>query len=227
MEAIVLVAGRGTRMSPLTDFVPKPMLTVLGKNLIEWKLEALPKEITKIILVVGYKKEVIQDYFGTSWKGIPIVYVEHKNLDGTGGAVKLCEEYVQRKALVLMGDDIYTKDDLEKLIKHDYALLAYDEGDVGFTKKGQVLEKNGLLVGLNEGNTQSTILSSLINTGACVLGERYFEYPLVKVSEKEFGLPHTLVEVGKEIPIPVLRAKKWIQITTPECLSKAAALLSK
>ena len=50
MIAIILAAGRGTRMAPLTDDLPKPMLIVLGKNIIEWKLEALPKEVNEIIL---------------------------------------------------------------------------------------------------------------------------------------------------------------------------------
>lgn len=226
MEAIILVAGRGTRMAPLTDNVPKPMLEVLGKNLIEWKLEALPKEITKIILVVGYKKEVIQDYFGSSWRGIPIVYIEQVVLDGTGGAIKLCESYITNKALILMGDDIYNKDDIAKLITYDYAILTLDEGEAGFTKKGQVVEKEGLLIGLNEGDMQTNTPSSLINTAAYCISKNYFSYPLVKVSETEYGLPHTLVSLAKDIPVTVLRATWWIQVSTPACLDKAAKLLS-
>lgn len=226
MEVIILAAGRGTRMAPLTDTTPKPMLEVLGKNLIEWKLEALPQEVTHIIFVVGYKKEVIQNYFGSSWKGIPITYIEQTTLDGTGGAVALCEPYVREKALILMGDDIYDKNDLQKLIDHDYAILVLDEGDEGLKKKGQVVENNGLLVGLNEGQSQTNTPSSLINTAAYSISRKYFDYPLVHVSETEFGLPNTLVDVSKDIPVHVLRANWWIQITTPECLDKAATRLS-
>ena len=226
MQAIILAAGRGTRMSPLTDHTPKPMLRVLDKNLIEWKLEALPKNITGITLVVGYKQEIIQDYFGSSWKSIPIVYVEQRALDGTGGAVALCKDTIQDKALILMGDDIYTKEDLEQLSNHDFALMSYDEGEAALSRKGQVIEKDGLLEGLNEGTMQSGTPSTFINTGACIISRGFFNYPLVKVSDTEYGLPHTLVSMSKEIPIHVVHATKWIQITSPECLKKAENILS-
>lgn len=225
MIAIILAAGRGTRMAPLTNDLPKPMLMVLGKNIIEWKLEVLPKEVTEIIMIIGYKKEIIENYFGSSWKGIPIKYVEHKTLNGTGGAIALCEEYVKDKTLVLMGDDIYNKEDLEKLCSYDYAILVLDEGEAGLSKKAQVIEKNGLFAGLNEGQSQTGVISSLINTGAYVISKEYFKYPLVRVSEKEFGLPNTLAEVAKNIPVNVLQAKWWIQITTPECVERAKKLL--
>lgn len=227
MEVIILAAGRGTRMAPLTDNVPKPMLEVLGKNLIEWKLEALPQEVTHIIFVVGYKKEVIQNYFGSSWKGIPITYIEQITLNGTGGAIALCEPFIKEKALILMGDDIYNREDLQKLTEYDYAILVLDEGEEGLKKKGQVVEKDGLLIGLNEGQLQTNTPSSLINAAAYSISKKYFDYPLVKLSETEFGLPHTLVSLTQDIPVHVLRATRWIQITTPECLDKAAILLSK
>jgi bifunctional UDP-N-acetylglucosamine pyrophosphorylase/glucosamine-1-phosphate N-acetyltransferase len=227
MIAIILAAGRGTRMAPLTDTTPKPMLMVLGKNLIEWKLEALPEGVTKIILIVGYKKEAIQDYFGHSWKGIPIIYIEQAKLNGTAGAVALCEEHIRDKALILMGDDIYHKDDLEKLSSNDFALLVLDEGEEGFKKKGQVVEKDGLLIGLNEGQSQTGIPSSLINTGACIISKPYFSYPPMSLSEKEFGLPHTIVTLVNDFPVRVVRATSWIQITTPECLDRATKMLSK
>ncbi len=227
MIAIILASGRGVRMGSLTDNTPKPMLTVLDKNLIEWKLEALPSEIDKIIMVVGYKKEIIMDYFGDSWKGVPITYIVQDPINGTAGAVSLCEEHVNDKALVLMGDDIYNKDDLKKLISYNYAMLVFDEEEEGLKKKGQVVEKDGLFVGLNEGHMQTGTPSSLINTGACVISNEYFDYPLVKVSDTEYGLPHTLTQLINDFPIHIIRATKWIQITDPETLKKAEETLSK
>ena len=226
MQVIILAAGRGTRMAPLTDTMPKPMLKVLDKNLIEWKLEALPDTVTGITMVVGYLQETIRDYFGSSWKNIPITYVEQKNLDGTGGAVLLCKDTIIDKALILMGDDIYTQEDLENLSQYDFALMSYDEGEAALARKGQVIEKEGLLVGLNEGDMQSGTPSTFINTGACVLSKTFFDYPLVKFSETEYGLPHTLVSLCKEIPVHIVHATRWIQITSPECLKKAESSLS-
>lgn len=226
MIAIILASGRGVRMAPLTDTTPKPMLKVLGKNLIEWKLDVLPKEITEIIFVVGYRKEMIIDYFGKEWHGIPIKYIVQDPINGTAGAVALCEDYIDGKFLVLMGDDIYEREDLEKLIAYDYAMLVHDEGEEGLKKKAQVVEENGLLVGLNEGLMQTGAPSPLINTGACVLSDAYFDYPLQKLSETEYGLPHTITQLVPDFPIHIVRATRWLQITEPKSLSEAEKILS-
>lgn len=227
MIAIILASGRGVRMGALTENTPKPMLKVLGKNLIEWKLEALPEVISEIVLIVGYKKEIIMDYFGSNWQGIPITYIEQKVLDGTGGAIAICKDVIKDKALFLYGDDIYNKEDLEKLCDFKFAMGVYDDGEKGLAKKGQILEKDGVLVGINEGTVQTGIPSSLIFTGAGVISKEYFNYPAVKFSETEYGLPHTLVLVSKDIPVHTVRATKWIQITAPESLAEAEEILSK
>lgn len=227
MIAIILAAGRGTRMGERTETTQKAMLQVLGKNLIEWKLEALPQGVEAIILVVGYKKEQVEEYFGGSWKGVPITYVHHETLNGTGGAVALCNNYVHDKALVLMGDDIYSKEDLEKLVPHDYAMLVFDEGEKGLLKKAQVVQHDGILVGLNEGETQTGTPSSLINTGAYVLSKNYFSFPLVQVFEGEYGLPNTLAAHAHEIQVHVLKASKWVQVTSPSHLKEAEKFLSE
>lgn len=228
MQAIILAAGKGTRMAPLTDHTPKPMLTVGDKNLLEWKLEALPKEITSVIFVVGYKKEVIKNHFGNMWKHLPITYVEHEQLDGTGGAITLCKEHILDRALIMMGDDIYTKEDLEKLVVHEFSILVEDQKERSLQSQGgKVVQKNGLLAGLNEGLSQMGIASTLVNTGAYTISKQYFNYPSVKFSETEYGLPHTLVSFCHIIPIHVVQATEWIQVTTPACLEKAEERLRK
>lgn len=214
-------------MAPLTDNTPKPMLKVLDKNLIEWKLEALPDSTDKIIMIVSYLREAIIEYFGDSWHGIPIVYVVQDPINGTGGGVALCEEHVDGKVLIVSGDDIYEKKDLEKLAQHDYAMLVYDEGEEGFKKKGQVVEKDGLMVGINEGDIQTGIPSSLINAGAYVISPEYFDYPLVKWSPTEYGLPQTIAQLKDDHPIHIVRATEWIQITAPEDIAKAEKILSE
>ncbi|MBP6888717.1 MAG: NTP transferase domain-containing protein [Candidatus Pacebacteria bacterium] len=222
MITIILAGGRGARMAPLTDTLPKPMLKVLDKNLLEWKLKALPDSVTKIVFVVGYLGDKIREHFENFWNGIPVEYIEQHVLDGTGGAIALCEQYIEDRALVLMGDDIYHKDDLEALAKHPFSILVMDKGEEAKSiKAGKVVEKNGLFIGLNEGLAQTGIETTLINTGAYTISKEYFNYEKKKVSDTEFGLPQTLVEVSLDHPIKVLKTKNWIQITTPQCLKKA------
>ena len=64
MQAVILAAGHGTRMDELTTAVPKPMLEVAGKPLLEYKLDALPDHIDEVVLIVGYLGNVIRQHFG-------------------------------------------------------------------------------------------------------------------------------------------------------------------
>ncbi len=222
MIAIILAGGRGTRMAPLTDTLPKPMLKVLDKNLLEWKLEALPQGITKIVFVVGYLAKKIEEYFGSSWNGIPVEYVRQEVLDGTGGAVALCEHLVEDRALIMMGDDIYNAEDLALLTEHPFSMLVMDKGEEAKSiKAGKVVEENGIFLGLNEGFAQTGVETTLINAAAYTISKPYFSYEKKKVSENEYGLPQTLVEVTKDHPVRIIKTTKWIQVTTPECLDRA------
>ena len=80
MQLVILAAGRGKRMKTLTENMPKPMLTVLGNDLLEHKISILPKEIDEVIIVIGYLGEKIKKHFGTNFKGKKISYVEQKEL---------------------------------------------------------------------------------------------------------------------------------------------------
>ncbi len=227
MLAIILAGGRGTRMAPLTDTLPKPMLKVLDKNLLEWKLEALPDSVTKIVFVVGYLSEKIKEYFGTSWNGIPVEYIHQEVLDGTGGAIALCEPFIDDRALILMGDDIYDARDLEELTRYSFSMLVIDRGEEAkIIKAGKVVERNGYFLGLNEGLAQTGLETSLINTGAYTISKEYFTYEKRKVKDDEYGIPQTLVGIINDHPVKILKAEKWIQITSPECLERAAKELS-
>ena len=114
MQAIILAAGKGTRMGMLTKNIPKPMLKVAGKTLLEHKFDILPESIDEIIMVIGYLGEVIRDTYGNEYKGKKITYVLQDKMHGTGGAVWLCRDLIADKFLVLNGDDMYAKEDLEK-----------------------------------------------------------------------------------------------------------------
>jgi bifunctional UDP-N-acetylglucosamine pyrophosphorylase/glucosamine-1-phosphate N-acetyltransferase len=219
-------------MGHLTENIPKPMLQVCGKNLIEYKLEALPKSVTSVILVVGYKKEVITEYFGDSWNGIAISYVTQDTLDGTGGAMKLCEELLQNedRFLVLMGDDIYDKEDIEALASSRFSILVSDQGEAGRTKGWQVFfdSQTNQLLKINQHTEEET--SPYINAGAYSLGKEYFSAEPYKMDNGEYSLPNTLLNLissyehgdkDKKLSVKVVVAKKWIQITDPETLTQA------
>lgn len=108
MKAIILCAGFGTRMQPYTETYQKTMLPIHCKPILEYLLEGLIYAgFTEFILVVGYLKDQIINYFqdGKQW-GINIEYVEQENLNGTGGALLLCEQMINEEHFFLTWGDI-------------------------------------------------------------------------------------------------------------------------
>ena len=101
MEAIVLAGGFGTRLSTVVSDVPKPMAPINGRPFLEYLLNDLSeKGINRVILAVGYKKEIIKSHFKEKYKNIDIIYSDEDIPLGTGGAIK--------KALTLAkGEDIF------------------------------------------------------------------------------------------------------------------------
>ncbi|MEK7106611.1 MAG: nucleotidyltransferase family protein, partial [Patescibacteria group bacterium] len=123
MQAVILAAGRGTRMGHLTKTLPKPLLEVSGKTLLEHKFDALPERIDEIILVIGYLGDMIKKRFGDSYEGKKITYVEQGPAHGTAGALWSAREFLRDKFIVMMGDDLYGKKDVERACRSNTWLM--------------------------------------------------------------------------------------------------------
>jgi len=114
MKAVILAAGEGTRMAPLTETRPKVLLKIAGKTLLEWNFEALEKNgVKEIILVVNDKQ--IEEKYGKEWNGLTLEYRYQKKPDGTGAAVSTANP--SGKFLVLNGDNLVDSEDVKKIIK--------------------------------------------------------------------------------------------------------------
>lgn len=224
MQAVILAAGRGVRMGKLTENAPKPMLSLFGKPMLEWKLEMLPKTIDEVVLVIGYHGNQIEKYFGERWKGRKISYVVQDELNGTGGALALTVGILKGRFLVIMGDDLYKLEDLNDLLNEDLAMLALHVDDatlfgiVETTPGGQLISVMERPHGKKE---------ALVSTNAFILNQKYFEYPPVRFSPTEYGLPQTLAEMGKEHPVKVVMATAWQPVGCPEDIEKGETFLKK
>ncbi len=117
MKALILVGGEGTRLRPLTNTMPKPMVPIDGKPFLQYLIEWLKKEeITEIILLIGYKGDQIKAYFGDGSKfGVKIEYILEETLLGTGGAIKNAEHLIKGTCIALNGDSFFPIN-LKKLI---------------------------------------------------------------------------------------------------------------
>ncbi len=218
VQCIILAAGRGVRMGDLTNDCPKPMLLLHGKPKLAWSVEMLPSAVDEIIMVVGYLHEQIRAYFGTRYAGRAITYVEQHTLNGTAGAVALCAPFIRGKVLVTMGDDLYMQADLEKLLQYEQSLLAMP---TDYAQNYGIVSVNaeGFLTGVVEHPHDMT--TGLVNTGACVLAQAYFDYPPVKISDREYGLPQTLAAMYPAHPTHVVHATHWRAVGNADDLARA------
>ncbi|RMF90839.1 MAG: glucose-1-phosphate thymidylyltransferase [Methanobacteriota archaeon] len=116
--AVVLAAGRGTRLQPVTSDTSKCMLPIAGKPILWYILDVVRKaQIDRIYLIVGYKKERIADYFGDGSKmGLNITYVEQERRDGTASAIGLLS--LEEDFLVLNGDTLIDVEDVRRILEN-------------------------------------------------------------------------------------------------------------
>ncbi len=224
MQAVILAAGRGTRMGTLTENTPKPMVSILGKPLLEWKLSALPEGITEVIITVGYLSEQIKAYFGEEWQGRKLTYLHQEVLNGTGGSMQIVKDHVGDSFLVTMGDDLYVTEDLESLMKFPYSILGRHTEEAEKFGILKVSETNELIGVTERPHGQQ---AGLINTGGYMLGKEFFTVPLVAISDTEYGLPQTLATLSDQVAIPVLTCTDWRPVGCPEDIPKAEEFIKK
>ena len=226
MKAVILAAGEGIRMRPFTYRTPKPMARILGQTIIEHNINQLPDAVTEIVLVVRYLKEQIMDYFGNKFGGRKVHYVELDACLGTGDALFRCKDLLTERFLVLMGDDMYTKREIEELFRAGDNALLVKKIDEPFAGGSIIVDESGNLLRIDEGvHTEGP---SLLNAALYVLTPDIFKYDLVSIKDgKEFGLPQTLVEMARLHPVRLVHTRDWIQITTMDDLKRAEGILRK
>jgi len=108
MQAVVLAAGKGTRLRPLTDDKPKVLVEVNRKPLVEDVFDNLIEcGATEFVVVVGYKKEQIIDRYGDAYEGVPITYAHQREQLGLAHAILQAEPHVDDDFMLMLGDNIF------------------------------------------------------------------------------------------------------------------------
>ncbi len=116
MQVIILAAGRGTRMGPLTDTLAKPMLPVADRPLVAHAATAaVDAGADELIFTVGYGEDQLRAYFGDHYAGVPVTYAVQKEQLGTADAVAAAADAITGPFAVLNGDSLYRTGDLKKL----------------------------------------------------------------------------------------------------------------
>ena len=121
MKALILAAGRGSRINELSNSSNKGMITLNDKPVIEYILDTIIKlDVSEIIIVVGYKAEDLIDRYGTNYKGRTIVYVNQSEQKGLVHAIEQSKELLDEDFLLLLGDELIFKPDHQGMIKQFY-----------------------------------------------------------------------------------------------------------
>jgi len=213
MQAVILAGGKSTRTYPLTLTKPKPLLKVVNKTILEYNLDAIGKIVKEIILVVGYKKDMIKNFIKKNYPDLKITYIEQHNQLGTGHAVSILKNQIKNKFILLMGDNIYSKGDIEQIAKHQFSILVKTAKN--WQDFGVVKEENNVLVNLIE--KPKEFISNIINCGLYSLDNTIFDIlKTIKKSERgEYELTDGIKKLSKTNRIYCIKSKLCLQISYP------------
>ena len=129
MKAIILAGGRGKRLKPVTDYVPKPLVPIKNIPIIEWQIKYLKKfGIKEVIICTGYKADMIESYLNVKKLGIKIKFSIEKSPLGTGGAIKKAGKMINEKSFFVINGDTITNIDLRKLASKKNSIAAIEIG---------------------------------------------------------------------------------------------------
>ncbi len=223
MEAVILAAGEGRRMRPLTSVRPKVMLPIAGKPIIEHLIGELKAAgIMDFIIVIGYHDETIRDYFadGTGW-GVNIQYVTQRRQLGTADALLRVENLIEDTFLMLNGDTIVDAKDIKQLIACGGITMGVIEVD-NPEEYGVVETEGGHVTRITEKTPEPR--SKLVNAGVYLLNECIFDaLKETGISKRgEFELTDSLqllIDSGETVRWS--RIGKWVDVSYPWDLLRA------
>jgi bifunctional UDP-N-acetylglucosamine pyrophosphorylase/glucosamine-1-phosphate N-acetyltransferase len=225
MQCVILAAGKGTRLRPLTDTTPKPLVKVAGKPLLDRIVESLPSSVDQLIIVTGYLEDKIKDYCGEVFHGRKVMYVTQVEQKGTAHALWLCKDLLKGRFLFMFADDLHGPNDIARAASYTRSML---------TLTTDTPEKFGIVVRHPDGTLAEMIEkpehapSNLASTGVMVLDDNIFKYdPYVTETKGEYYLTDVLREYARDYPIAVVEQELWIPIGYPEDIEKAERILAE
>jgi len=203
MKAVVMAGGFGTRIQPLTNSRPKPMLPVINRPMMENTMMTLKDlGITEFIVLLYFKPEIIKDHFGDgSDFGINITYVVPDDDYGTAGAVKLAQEYIGNDNFIIISGDLVTDFDFQKIF--DYHAEKKSKLTITLTSVDNPLEF-GVVIANEEGKIEKflekpswgEVFSDTINTGIYIIEPEILDH-IPKHENYDFAkdlFPHLMQE---------------------------------
>jgi len=223
MQCVILAAGKGSRLRPLTETTPKPLIEVAGKPLLDHIVGALPSAVDELIIVTGYLEDQIRDHCGSKFMGRKVTYVHQEEQKGTAHALWLCKDSLRGRFLFMFADDLHGAKDIARATSYTRSMLTLSTNSP---------EKFGIVVRHPDGTLAEMIEkpehppSNLASTGVMVLDDNIFTYDPYAVETKgEYYLTDVIEKYAKDYPIAVVEQNVWIPVGYPEDIDKANELL--
>ena len=221
-EAVILAGGFGTRLMSIVSEVPKPMALIKDLPFLSYLLDQLYKyEFEKVILAVGYKYEVIESYFGTSYKNIELVYSVEKEPLGTGGAIFNTVRLIGSDYFFVLNGDTFFEVDFtrmeEKFLQSNSGLMVALKPMVNFDRYGTVTTDGERITSFNE---KRFCEKGLINGGIYMIMKDWLNE---RVIDKVFSFEKDILEklAGKENITYYISDGYFIDIGVPEDYERA------
>ena len=231
MKAIILAAGKGNRLKPYTDTIPKPLLSLHSTSddrdtILTDILTALPSYIDEVIIIVKYLEDTIRSYILKHDTYIKkknphikqIICITQTGEKGTMGALLTAKEYIEKdeRFLVLNGDDIHSTVELEMFNAFPRAFGVHTKVMPGY--KSIQVDTHGVVTELRTQTEEEKQGGCLIATGVYLLDGRLFDFEPVRLIDGEIGLPQTLIAHVTEYPSYAVEEKSWVSVNTVEDL---------
>ncbi|MEM8952566.1 MAG: sugar phosphate nucleotidyltransferase [Verrucomicrobiota bacterium] len=228
-KAVILAAGRGTRMRELTDDLPKPMIAVRGRPILEHIVSGLAANgVDEVLMVVGYREDVVRGHFADGDKfGVEVSYITQEVQDGTGRVVLLGRDFAGDDSFILSyGDILVPPETYGALVNLDGAdgILTVKRSD-DVSKGGAVfLDENFTVTGLIEKPGPGEPQSPWYNTGIYTFSRPVFDFAaaLKKSSRDEYELTDAIVAMvaaGMTLRAEELKGE-WADVRDPEVLEE-------
>jgi dTDP-glucose pyrophosphorylase len=229
-KAVVLAAGRGTRMRELTDDIPKPMIEVRGKPVLQHIVEGLcDAGVRKVMIIVGYQAEAVRNFFGDGQRHkVDITYVTQTVQDGTGRVVNLARSFAGDSPFILSyGDILVSPGNYKRVVDlpDDYeAIVTITRGE-DVSKGGAVFVNEQMeLVDLREKPKPGEPTSPWYNAGLYAFRPGIFDFiARLKPSPRgEYELTDAvrdLAHSGKMVKALELTGE-WADVRDPEILAR-------
>jgi bifunctional UDP-N-acetylglucosamine pyrophosphorylase/glucosamine-1-phosphate N-acetyltransferase len=219
MDAIILAAGKGTRLRPHTNDTPKPLLPVQGRPILDWIIGALPP-VDRLVVVVNYLAEQIEAYLATQAHVRDWTTVRQEVPRGTGDALMACKGAVTSdRVMVLNGDDLVGRADLAKLAAVPMGILVHPV---------DAPESFGIVFPNPDGTLQRIVekpkgvpAPALANIGGYLFPKIIFDLTLPLSPRGEYEITDAVAQLAATHPFQVVEASYWLPIGTVEAWQAA------